>query len=88
MVHLRARNVHFDGVVEHSRVEELIQMRFFDMSCHRVCQVVRRSHKPYIGKLELFVGLASNSDLDRGTLLSQRIVLRDRGREKYKSVSP
>jgi hypothetical protein len=40
-------------------------MRVFDMFCHRVCQVVRRSDKPYIFKLELCVGLAYNSDLYR-----------------------
>jgi hypothetical protein len=39
--HLRARDVLFDGMVHHSRVEELFQMRVFDMFCHRVCQVVR-----------------------------------------------
>jgi hypothetical protein len=46
--------------------------------CHLVYQAVRRSHKPYIGKLALRVGLAYNSDLDRGMLLSQLIALRDR----------
>jgi hypothetical protein len=48
-------------------------MRVFDMSCHRVSQIVRRSHKPQIDKLELRVGLAYNSDLDRETLLSRCI---------------
>jgi hypothetical protein len=33
--HLRARDVVFDGVVHHPRVEELVWMRVFDMLCHR-----------------------------------------------------
>jgi hypothetical protein len=44
--HLLASDVLFDGIVDHSRVEELVSMRVFDMFCHRVCKVVRRSHKP------------------------------------------
>jgi hypothetical protein len=54
--------------------------------CHLVYQAVRRSHKPYIGKLALRVGLAYNSDLDRGMLLSQLIALRDREKKNYESV--
>jgi hypothetical protein len=43
MGHLRARDLLFDGMIDHSRVEELAYMRGFDMFCHRVCQVVRRT---------------------------------------------
>jgi hypothetical protein len=46
MGHLRERDVLFDGEVDHSHVEELVLMCVFDILCHRVCQVVRRSHKP------------------------------------------
>jgi hypothetical protein len=59
-------------------------MRAFDMFCYQFCQVVRRSLKPHIGKLELRLGLAYSSDLDLETLLSQRILLRDLRRERVR----
>jgi hypothetical protein len=45
MGYLHAHDVLFDGLVDLSRVEELVYMRVFDMFCHRACQVLRRSHK-------------------------------------------
>jgi hypothetical protein len=40
MGYLRARDVLFDGMVNHSRAQELAEMRVFDMFGHMTCQVV------------------------------------------------
>jgi hypothetical protein len=40
MGHLRARDVLFDGVVDYSRLQELVNVRAFDVLRHPVCQVV------------------------------------------------